>query len=127
MNREIFLKVITLGITSPVILLSACGDNTSKSPIGTTSLDTSSSDAMLPSSNNSGTPSNCNDISGLSNTDLAPRLALAYIPVSIEPDKNCGNCRFIKLVSEPNGCAGCQLFKGPVNTIGYCKSWFIKG
>ena len=68
----------------------------------------------------------CSDYSALSETDLQMRNNLKYEATSTEPGKNCENCKFYQAPQEGAECGGCQLFKGPIHTAGYCTSWFAK-
>ena len=63
------------------------------------------------------------DLSKLSEADLAPRNALGYVDKTTIPEKTCENCN---LLTQNPGCAGCTLFKGPVDPGGYCNSWAAK-
>lgn len=117
MNRKKFLKSMAFGALSTSVLVAACGGEAPKTE--TTTAPAAEPAAAAPAAD-------CNDLSGLSADDLKPREAVAYVAKSTEADKMCSNCRFMKPASEPNGCNGCQLFKGPVNPEGNCKSWFKK-
>jgi hypothetical protein len=65
----------------------------------------------------------CNDLSGLSENDLKIRENLGYVHESPIPDNKCNNCNlWIPPVTE-HVCGGCMLFKGPVNSTGYCTYW----
>ncbi len=116
MNRKIFLKTLTFGVASTGILLSACGGDAPKTE-STTGTDAA---ATAPAG------ADCNDISALTDAEKKQRESVEYVTKSVTPDKFCSNCRFMQLGTQPNGCAGCQLFKGPVNPEGNCKSWFKK-
>ena len=71
----------------------------------------------------------CNDTVGLPPVDIQTRKALEYIDKSSDPQKVCSGCA--QYVAGPASasptCAGCKMFKGPVNPGGYCKVWAAKG
>ncbi len=120
MNRKNFLKTLTFGAMSTGLLLSACGGDAPESK----KADTGEAPATQPPAASSN--ADCNDLSALTDAEKDQRNLSEYVPKSLDPEKNCGNCRFRKPASEPNGCDGCQLFKGPVNAAGNCKAWFKK-
>ena len=74
-----------------------------------------------------GTPKElvCTDTVGLPPVDIQTRKALEYVDKSPDPQKACASCA--QYVGAPVGsCAGCKMFKGPVNPKGYCKAWASK-
>lgn len=115
MNRKNFLRTAALGVVSGSVLLSACGGDSTNGK---------STEAA------GGAPAagaaDCNDLSSVSEADLKQREAVQYVTVSTDTEKRCSNCRFMQVGTQANGCNGCQLFKGPVNPEGNCKSWFKK-
>lgn len=121
MNRKNFLKTVGLGAVASTVILSACGGDAPKT-------DTNSQPPAPDAASEapSAPAADCNDLSGLAEADVKQRESVEYVTASTDPEKRCNNCRFMKPNSEPNGCSGCQLFKGPVNPEGNCKSWFKK-
>jgi hypothetical protein len=125
MERKDFLKSIALGAISSSVLLAACGGgNTPQQNNTTTPEATPEPTPAVPEA--SATSTNCNDLSGLTEAEINARNSVGYVEKTEDPAKNCGNCRFYQPGTQPNGCGGCQLFKGPVNEGGNCKSWFAK-
>jgi hypothetical protein len=122
MNRKAFLKAFAFTAASAGLFITACSNDSTPTQTGPVPPETTPS----PEPATTQAPADCNDLSGLTKTELEVRQSLGYVPVSVEPDKFCGNCRFFKPEDQPNGCPGCQLFKGPINTKAYCKSWFKK-
>ena len=120
MNRKNFLKTLTIGAASTGVLLSACGGDAPKSNTSTAPENAASNNTAAPAG------ADCNDLSALTDAERKQRESVSYTVKSAEPEKFCGNCRFFQPGTQPNGCAGCQLFKGPVNPEGNCKSWFKK-
>lgn len=124
MNRKNFLKTFALAAASGSVLLAACGgDNGTKENKNTTPEETKTPE---PAPATEAPTADCNDLSGVDAADIKQRESLAYVAKSTDPEKNCGNCRFYQEGNQPNGCGGCQLFKGPVNLEGNCNSWFKK-
>lgn len=66
----------------------------------------------------------CDDLSGLSETEIKKRESLKYVSQTPDAAKNCANCRFYKAPAQEGECGGCQLFAGIVYPNGYCQSWF---
>ncbi|WP_154658339.1 high-potential iron-sulfur protein [Eisenibacter elegans] len=66
----------------------------------------------------------CDDLSGLSETEIKKRESLKYVSQTPDAAKNCANCRFYKAPAQEGECGGCQLFAGIVHPNGYCQSWF---
>lgn len=127
MNRKNFLKSMALGAASTSMLVAACGGDAPKTET-TTAPETTPEAApaaaeAAPAATASG---ECNDLTGLAEADVKQRESVEYVVKSADPAKNCANCRFMQVGTQPNGCNGCQLFKGPVNPEGNCKSWFKK-
>jgi hypothetical protein len=122
MDRKKFLKSMAFGALSTSVLVAACGGDAPKTE---TKTEAPTEPAAEPAAAQT-TSADCNDVSGLAEADVKQRESVSYVAKSVDPEKNCGNCRFMKPNSEPNGCNGCQLFKGPVNPEGNCKSWFKK-
>lgn len=105
-SRKEFLKK-SLGLMGTVIavpsLLSSCGDGKKEL----------AADA-------------CDDLSGLSESEIKKREELKYVAKTPDTTKNCVNCRFWKAPAQEGECGGCQLFAGKVHPNGYCQSWFTQ-
>ena len=123
MDRKKFLKTATFGALSAGVLLAACGDDAPKTDANATTTPAAES---TPAAEPAAAAADCNDISGLAEADVKQRESVMYVAKSTDAEKNCANCRFMQVGTQPNGCNGCQLFKGPVNPEGNCKSWFKK-
>lgn len=68
----------------------------------------------------------CNDLSGVSENDVALREKLGYVTESPIEENQCGNCNLYLPPKEGGNCGGCMLFKGPVYASGYCTYWAPK-
>jgi hypothetical protein len=68
----------------------------------------------------------CEDLSGLSETDIKTRTGLGYVKESPISNMQCKNCNLWLPPAKDKTCGGCLLFKGPVNTSGYCTNWAAK-
>ena len=68
----------------------------------------------------------CTDVSSLSPTDAQVRTALAYQDSSTEPGKMCSGCQQFIAPPSAGTCGSCKVVKGPVNPMGYCKSFVAK-
>lgn len=88
-------------------MLSSCNSNQSK--------EESTEEAF------SGDP--CEDMSGLSESELAKREQLGYVETSPIPESVCGNCQLYIPSNTDKDCGGCLLFKGPVYEEAYCTYW----
>jgi len=67
-------------------------------------------------------PQNCDDYTGLDETDLQLRKGFGYVKSSPMAESQCKNCNLYK--RQPgHKCGGCTLFKGPVFDEGYCTYW----
>ncbi|MCG9880589.1 MAG: high-potential iron-sulfur protein [Bacteroidia bacterium] len=125
MNRKNFLKSMALGAASTSILVAACGGDAPKTE--STTAPAAETPAEVPAETApAASTADCNDLSGLTEAEIKQRESVGYVTASTEADKNCANCRFMQEGNQPNGCSGCQLFKGPIVPEGYCKSWFKK-
>jgi len=71
-------------------------------------------------------PASCDDLSGVSETDLANRKKLGYVEKSPLADNQCQNCNLYLPPKEGEKCGGCMLFKGPVFPEAYCTYWAPK-
>ncbi len=67
--------------------------------------------------------SSCQDLSQVSETELAKRKQFAYQTQASEPLKNCQNCKLYLPPKEGETCGACTLFKGPVEAQGSCTYW----
>ena len=66
----------------------------------------------------------CNDLSGLTEQEVAQREQLQYVAQSPKPESVCSNCRFWQASQdEESACGGCQLIKGPIHPNGWCQTW----
>jgi hypothetical protein len=119
MKRSDFLKSVALGAMSSSVLLAACGG-------GTNQQTTTPAAEPTPAPEPQASTADCNDTTGLTDADLQQRQSLGYVANTTVEGKNCANCRFYQEGNQPNGCGGCQLFKGSVAPEGYCNSWFAK-
>lgn len=109
---------MAFGALSTSVLVAACGGDAPKADTKTAPEAAPAPEASAPT-----TSADCTDLSGVSEADLKQRESLGYVSKSVEAEKNCTNCRFYQAGSQPNGCGGCTLFKGPVAPEGYCKTW----
>lgn len=65
----------------------------------------------------------CQDLSQVSESELAKRKQFAYDAKASDPLKTCDNCK-LYLPPKPNeSCGACTLFKGPVEAKGSCTYW----
>jgi len=84
----------------------------------------------IPDKENSGAGTGavdaCNDLSDVSETDIALRQQLAYVAESPIADNHCNNCNLYLPAKANQPCGGCMLFKGPVYPSGYCTYWAPK-
>lgn len=65
----------------------------------------------------------CDDLSGVSQNDIALRQKLGYVKESPIEDNKCNNCNLFLPSASNEKCGGCMLFKGPVYATGYCTYW----
>lgn len=65
----------------------------------------------------------CDDLSGISEEEIAKRKKLAYVNKTPIPDSHCSNCALYLPPGKDKPCGGCMLFKGPVRAEGYCAYW----
>ena len=69
----------------------------------------------------------CGDTTGLSDTDLQVRAALAYQDASQDPVRRCDLC--LQFIPPPEGiraCGMCKVVKGPISPHGSCKSFAVR-
>ena len=74
----------------------------------------------------SASPTDCGDLSGVTQEQIAVREKLGYVNESPLPDNQCQNCNLYLPPKEGERCGGCMLFKGPVYASGYCTYWTPK-
>lgn len=67
-----------------------------------------------------GGPASCTDVSGLSESEIATRNALAYVDRTPTPGKTCDACVQWIAPADSGQCGGCKLMKGLVHPQGYC-------
>jgi hypothetical protein len=119
-RRGFIQKMSALGLASlsASAVLAGCGtddggDSSSRDPSTTASTDLE-----------------CNDLSGLSESEKERRAAqvdaLQYVEQTERPDQNCANCLFYQQPTGGSECGGCQLFPGPVHPNGWCTTWQAK-
>ncbi len=65
----------------------------------------------------------CDDLSGLTEQEIAMREQLQYVAQSEKENQVCTNCRFWQPTEQEGTCGGCQLIKGPIHPNGWCASW----
>lgn len=85
------------------------------------SCDSGSKDEKSTEEAYSGDP--CENMSGLSESDLQKREQLGYVKKSPIPDSVCSNCQLYLPAKTEKDCGGCMLFKGPVYAEAYCTYW----
>ena len=68
----------------------------------------------------------CDDLTNVSESDIAVRQKLGYVKESPIPDNQCHNCNLYLPPKEGQKCGGCMLFKGPVFASAYCTYWAPK-
>ena len=117
LSRKNFLKNIFFSGTLLLggsTLLAACGGG-EKKPAG---------------NENAGEQSNvndpCNDVSNLSDADLATRKQYNYRGQTPKDDEFCSNCLHWRPPTGSGPCGTCELVKGPINPNGYCDQWMKK-
>lgn len=79
--------------------------------------------------NNSGSksgPTSCDDLSGVSQDEIAKRKQLGYVQESTVPGSHCGNCSLYVPPAQEGGIGKCLLFAGPVCPTGYCTQYVAK-
>ena len=68
----------------------------------------------------------CDDLSGVSATEIEKRQKFGYVDKSPDPERFCNNCSLHLPPGSDNDCLGCMLFKGPVHPEGYCIQYVPK-
>ncbi len=72
------------------------------------------------------TNSSCDDLSGVSKSEIEKRQKFAYVDKSPVPGNFCGNCSLYVPQTDNAACGGCMLFKGPVCSAGHCIQFVAK-
>jgi hypothetical protein len=111
-RRQFIGKCLGIGalIAGGVIVIDGCGPGRSD---------------KQPSSKNAAAGS-CDDLSGISESEIAKRKKFGYVKESTIPGSHCGNCSLFIPGDPGNPCGGCLLFKGPVRATGYCTQYAAK-
>ena len=108
MNKILCATTVSLG---GAWILSSCNWKTSQENPETDSVDL---EAEVTS---------CDDLSGVSASEISKRRKLGYVEESPLPDAQCANCSLYIPPQEENSCGGCMLFEGPVFAEAYCTYW----
>lgn len=113
-RREFLLRISAAGALTvgAGTVLSACGGGGEGSSADT-----------APAGDAASTEASCNDVSGLSEQEIAMRNQLQYVDETPNPEQVCTNCALWVAPAEGASCGGCNLIKGPIAPNGYCISW----
>lgn len=65
----------------------------------------------------------CENMTDVSEEELAKRKQLGYVDKSPIPESRCDNCQLYIPPKSDKECGGCMLFKGPVYAEAYCTYW----
>lgn len=65
----------------------------------------------------------CQDLSDLTEDEMAIRQQLGYTEQSSFADRNCLNCNLFVKSDDSLACGSCLALKGPVADEGYCTVW----
>jgi hypothetical protein len=65
----------------------------------------------------------CNDLTGLTQDELATRTTFKYEAKASDPAKVCTTCNFYHKPVGDSPCGTCTLVKGPIEPGGGCVSW----
>ena len=65
----------------------------------------------------------CENMTGITEEELAKRNQLGYVDKTPIPESRCDNCQLYIPSEEEGGCGACLLFKGPVLDKAYCTYW----
>ena len=106
MNRRSFIIRLALPVSmlsSMALFLSGCGG--SKKDV---------------SEKKSQISSDCEDLSGLSESERMARDSFGYEAQVALPERSCMHCKLFIPAGKTSPCAGCLLFKGPVKPEGSC-------
>lgn len=79
-----------------------------------------------PQSQNEKPVLSCDDLTGVSESDLGVRKKLGYVEQSPIAENTCHNCNLYLPPKPDHKCGGCMLFKGPVFADAYCTYWAPK-
>ena len=106
MHRRSFIFRLALPVSMASALLiaqSGCGEG-----------------AKEVSEKRSGTTTDCDDLSGLSESERMARESFGYEAQASLPERSCTHCKLLIPSGKTSPCAGCLLFKGPVKPEGSC-------
>ena len=65
----------------------------------------------------------CNNLSGISEQEIQKRKKFGYTQESPILENQCHNCKLYIPPGPDKACGECMLFKGPVQSTGYCTYW----
>jgi hypothetical protein len=65
----------------------------------------------------------CEDLSGVSKSEIKKREKFGYVNKSTVPGSHCSNCKLYLPPNDDEDCGGCLLFDGPVEPDGYCMQY----
>ncbi len=65
----------------------------------------------------------CNDLSSLTQPELAVRETFEYEARSADGTDLCRTCEFWRPAADGGPCGTCTIVKGPVHPLGTCISW----
>lgn len=68
----------------------------------------------------------CSDTVGLFPAEIETRVRNEYTQRSPHDDQYCFNCSNFIAPAEPETCGTCKTVKGPIQPLGWCKSWTEK-
>jgi len=113
-SRKKFLKQCGSFMASLVagVFMTACGSDASKQP--------EEKDNTKKPEIEEYNPTDCNDLSNLSEAELDKRKKLGYVKEAPGPDSRCEVCKLYLPPSADRHCGNCSLFKGPVDTGASC-------
>lgn len=106
MNRRTFIFRLSLPISmasSMIISLSGCGG-----------------EVKDMSEKKSETTTDCEDLSGLSESERMARDSFGYEAQAALPERSCMHCKLFIPPGKASTCGGCLLFKGAVKPEGSC-------
>lgn len=114
-RREFLLKLsaLGLGVFGAGTLMNACGKK-----------EEPAQKVSPPATEAAADP--CADLTGLTDDEKQLRVTFEYVAKSPFPEKDCTNCGFWIEPEAGAACGGCKVIKGPINPVGYCKSWVAK-
>lgn len=116
LNRRQFLeRAAMLGAlaTGAGTLLSACEPSGSSPTTGST----------RKGNTEAGESVSCDDLSGLSEAQIATRTNNAYVEETPKPEQRCDNCALYTQPDSSAECGGCTVVAGPINPGGWCRIW----